>query len=93
MNASTPATSARSRPETIASPSAVITAASDGASRRGGPDPLDFSRRLADALEAAASDRLVPEPGDHKQTDCSRVDGGTGSAINRCCSVTISSRV
>ena len=46
-----------------------------GASRLGGPDPLDFSRRLGDALEAAASDRFVPEPGDHKPTDCSRLDG------------------
>jgi len=33
--------------------------------RRGRPDPLDFSRRFVDALEAAASDRFVIETGDH----------------------------
>src|ERR1700733_12118139 len=36
--------------------------------RRGRPDPLDFSRRFVDALEAAASDRFVIETGDHEQT-------------------------
>src|ERR1700733_3476788 len=36
QDASTPGTSARSRPETIASPSALMTAASDGASSRKG---------------------------------------------------------